>query len=299
MLNKSNSKVEMVANVILIFIGLALGIILYFPEETVRLSPIFLSIAIACIIYQFLGGISETNSFSIVGLKLGGAAAVLLGSAWLLANLVLPHSDETILQGSLSDWIPISRTNGKIMPVSLVRNGKHKLFPDSTIIQDIKEDRKKTEYEVFLEENNRLNLVLKSKHTDTIGYINASSIQRNGFFNQTIVDDSENAIKVFTLRPDVDSLNSSKDIPGTNLPFEIKVHDISRFSIEPYIYDYEVRPRESYIIPLNKKGEFYIVFLEQANNIRTDSTRLYSKWLVRKFKNTLKPLPQTTILSRL
>jgi hypothetical protein len=79
--------------VICIAVGLGLLIALFLAWESVRnganypptLMSAFLGIAIAALTYRFLGGSAETQ-FSMGVLKLGGSAALLLGTTWFVGD---------------------------------------------------------------------------------------------------------------------------------------------------------------------------------------------------------------------
>lgn len=132
--------------------------------------------------------------------------------------------------------------------------------------------------------NSKFCLELKCNPSDTVGFVDINNFKNTGLFNKTIVAEDEKRIQIFKLYSDIDSLNSSKKLETVFLPFEIKVFNTSRFSIEPYYENYEIVKRTSYIIPGNKKDEIYVVFLEQANSSDSIKSKRYSKWLVKKMK---------------
>jgi hypothetical protein len=63
-----NTSHGLLANIILIGVGIICGSI-FFIVEMKDLSLIFFSIALASILYQFLGGIGDTNSFNLGAIK--------------------------------------------------------------------------------------------------------------------------------------------------------------------------------------------------------------------------------------
>ena len=97
------------------------------------MSLILFSIALACILYQFLGGIGDSNSFQLGAIKFGGAAAILIGFMFFLKKVVFVPTPELYkLEISNKNWIPISIETGKIEPVT-IKSGKQKMhFPNQS-----------------------------------------------------------------------------------------------------------------------------------------------------------------------
>ncbi len=280
-----NKKIEIIANITLATIGLVLGIV-FFLSEKKDLSLILFSIAIASILYQFLGGIGKENSFQLGAVKFGGAAAVLIGFMYFLKTFIfIPTPELYKLEVSDKNWIPISIETGKIKPV-IIKSGEQEIhFPNQSNSEYL-ENRKKHEYQISNKNNNQFSVELKSKPTDTVGFVDINNFKVKGLYNKTVNADDETKIQVFSLYPAIENQNSSKKIENIILPFEIKVFNTSRFSIEPFYKNLEVAKRTSYIVPFNE-DELYIVFLEQANSTDTIKTKRYSKWLVRKLKYKL------------
>ena len=284
-MDEMNKKIETIANIALAIIGLVLGILFYLSELK-DLSLILFSIAIASILYQFLGGIGEENTFKLGALKFGGAAAILIGFMYFLKTFIfIPTPELYNLEISDKNWIPISIETGKIKTV-IIKSGKQEMqFPDQSNSEYL-ENRKKHEYQISNKNNNQFSIELKSTPSDTIGFVDINNFKVKGLYNKIVNAEDETKIQVFTLYPERENQNSSKKINDVSLPFDIEVFNTSRFSIKPFYNNLEVAPRTSYLVPFNE-DELYIVFLEQANSTDTIKTKRYSKWLVRKFKNKL------------
>ncbi len=269
-------KVEVVANIALSIIGLITGIV-FFILEMKDLSVVFLSIAMGSILYQFLGGIGEQNTFGLGFIKFSGAAAVLLGSMLVIKMYVFDPAPNSLNINPEQGWVPIDTETGKIKKITISSGDKKTVFPDS-INQLLAQERKNHEYQLSRLSPSKFSIEHKNRPTDTIGFIDINSFAETGLFNRVKIAEDSKAIQIFTLYPDDPTKNSSSKIETVSLPFEIKVSSASRFSIEPYINNQEVVKRSSYLIP-HEKNTLFMVFLEQANS--SDSLK-FSKWLVEK-----------------
>ncbi len=285
MTKKIEIEIETIANITLAIIGLVLGIIFFLLGKK-DLSLVLFSIAIANILYKFLGGIGEGSTFQIGVLKFGGAAAILIGFMYFFKTFIfIPTPELYKLEISDKYWMPISIETGKIKPV-IIKSGPQEIhFPNQSNSEYL-ENRKKHEYQISSKNDNQFSIELKSTPTDTVGFVDINNFKVKGLYNKIVNADDETKIQVFTLYPDRENYNSSKKIKNVSLPFDIEVFNTSRFSIKPFYKNLEVAKRTSYIVPFNE-DELYIVFLEQANSTDTIKTERYSKWLVRKLKYKL------------
>ena len=206
-----NKKIEIIANVSLIVIGLVLGIF-FFISEKKDLSLILFSIALACILYQFLGGIGDSNSFQLGAIKFGGAAAILIGFMFFLKKVVFVPTPELYkLEISNKNWIPISIETGKIEPVT-IKSGKQKMhFPNQSNSKYL-ENRKKHEYQISNINNSQFSIELKSTPQDTVGFIDINNFKTKGLYNKTVIAEDERRIQVFSLYPERENQNSSKKL---------------------------------------------------------------------------------------
>ena len=170
-----NKKIEIIANITLIVIGLLLGIFFFFIEKK-DLSLILFSIALACILYQFLGGIGDTNSFQLGAIKFGGAAAILIGFMFFFKKVVFVPTPEIYkLEISDKNWIPISTETGKIKMVT-IKSGKQEIHFPSQSNSKYLENRKKHEYQISNKNKTQFSLELKSTPSDTVGCLNSNPI---------------------------------------------------------------------------------------------------------------------------
>ncbi|MTI30299.1 hypothetical protein [Xanthovirga aplysinae] len=279
------NKVGVIANIILIIMGLTLGIVFFLMEDEKKdLSIVLFSIAIGSILYQFLGGVGESNSFQLGAIKFGGTAAVLIGFMFFLKKVVFVPTVQgpELTVSPEKDWIPISTETGKIKPI-IISNGKEEKIIPNLLDKSYLNARKRHEYQLSNKNASQFSIELKSNLTDTIGYVDIHNFRTRGLYNITEIAKDSKVIQVFTLYPENVNKNSSMKLENVLLPFEIKVFNTSRFSIEPFILNQEVVKRSSWLIPFST-DESYIVFLEQANS--KDSVK-FSKWLVEKLDHKL------------
>ena len=282
-----NRNAELIANIILIAVGIICGAT-FFILELKDLSLVFFSIALASILYQFLGGIGNGNNFNLGAIKFGGAAAILIGFMYFLKTVAfIPTPEAYDLSISENKWIPISIETGKTVQVSISNGKETKIFPDSQFAC------KRASHGLDVRENDsghfRVNTL--GQDEECVGYFELTNLKSSTLFNDIRIDDEEKRIQIFELDPDDSNKNSTRDFEELDLPFEIQVFNKSLFKIlvdgKPFIEKSEVVPRTAYLVPISNEKS-YIVFLEQAsNNIDEKYSRRYSKWLVKKINHEL------------
>lgn len=282
-------RLGIIANIILIMAGIILGVVFY--EDHKDLSLIMFSIALASILYQFLGGIQEDNSVQLGAIKFGGSAAILIGFMFFFKKFIfVPNASEYNLEIYPDNkWIPISEETGAIKQISISNNKDTLQFPNPKVNDHIN-SRKQHQYRLFEQNESNFYIALNNSSADTVGTVNIHNFKTNKLFNQLKVSDDEKRIQIFELYPEIPEKNSSRKLTNIHLPFEIKVFNTSRFSI---LSDYskglenrEVVKRTSYIVPVSE-SESYIVFLEQADSEHRNLDKRFSKWLVKKLERSL------------
>lgn len=280
-----NKKHELIANIILIITGI-LGGIIFFLIDAQKLCPIFFSIALASILYQFLGGIGDSNKFSLGAIKFGGAAAILIGFMFFLQEIVFVEKQE--IYYSNKEWIPINPQTGKTTQLFIEFEEQIDTFPKP----ELQKQRISNNYNIVEGDNEKFYIKSQDKKED-IGYFDLNDLDSTTLFNNVEIDNNETNIQVFTLYPDSAELNSSIKVPGIRLPFEIQVFDQSRFNFLindktiPEFKDREIVSKASYVVPISE-NTFYIVFLEQASNyVSNRFPRRFSKWIVKRVKKSL------------
>ncbi|BDD08261.1 hypothetical protein FUAX_06930 [Fulvitalea axinellae] len=297
---ETKNKLETVVNIILIVAGISLGTFFYLGEnKNPELSSVMFSIALSCILYKFMGGIAQENEFKLGAMKMGGTVAVLFGFMFFFKTVIFEKSVEkaNLRLSHQGDWVPVEIKTGSMMSGLRIFGGDDTLsYPGEKEKAEFKSARKRLGYRISESASGELHLLSTNIPADTVGKVEVRDIKTASLFNSLEPDRHESLIQVFSLKPEVDSLNSSAKIAGVELPFEIKVFPSSRFSVtpkdetaEPYISPKPVESKKSYVIS-TAPGELYVIMLEQADaRPEIDSDKRYSKWLVQKFKTRLEP----------
>ena len=281
----AKQKIEDVVLISLIIVGIGLGI-LFFKTGDKDLSPILFSIALASILYRFLGGIGNKDSFSLGALKLGGSAAVLMGFIFFLDQVAFIPSRENFELSVSPDenWVPLDLGTGEVKDVVISNGtGEEKKFPGPA--QDLQK-RKNHRYKVSGQKD-RFFVTLSSNPADTIGYGEGTDLSISGLSAQAKVSENE-GMHIFTLYP-YKRPNKSvqiKEVKNSELPFEISVYGTS-FSIEmngeKIMQNIEVSRRKAFMVPV-REG-YYIVIIEQADHVKDPKKDRFSKWIILKMEN--------------
>lgn len=288
-----SKKTELIANIILIVTGIVGGTLLFISEQK-DLSTVFFAIALSSILYQFLGGIGDNNSFSMGAIKFGGAAAILIGFMFFLKKVVfLPDGLDQQIQCEPSQWIPISAETGQTLAVAICNGSDTLQIPPP----DLANKRQHQAFRIKETAEHRFGIHTATPDETCVGSFNLASLQSSTLFNQVGIDEQEKRIQIFELHPDDPKQNSTNDLEELDLPFEIQVFNKSRFKIlkdnQPVkgFENLEVVARTAYVVTVTDQ-EYYLVYLEQAANVVNASyPQRYSKWLVKKIKTVLKANP--------
>lgn len=291
-----NKNTELIANIILILVGIICGTV-FFIQDMKDLSLVFFAIALASILYQFLGGIGESNNFNLGAIKFGGAAAILIGFMYFLKEVAfVPTPENKKLFINETKWIPISAETGKTVQVTINSGEETMVFPDSIC------SKARTSHGLEVDEDAAGYFRVKplGENTEGVGFFKLSNLKSTSLFNAIKIDDKEKRIQVFELNPDDNARNSTRDIEALDLPFEIEVFKKSFFKIQvdgvSIIEKCEIIPKTAYLVPVSGNNA-YIVFLEQASNVINEKyPQRYSKWLVKKINQELLPNKHTTYM---
>lgn len=282
-----NKQSELVANIILIIVGITGGTIFYMMDVK-DLSLVFFSIALASILYQFLGGIGEDNNFNLGAIKFGGAAAILIGFMFFLKRVAfVPNPEDYSLQLSEHNWIPISEETGKVIDLCISNGIDSLCFPQ----KDYQEKRLNHQFKLIEQDQSHYAIMLEN-NSEAAGIIDINDFRTSSLFNNVSIDDNEKRIRVFTLyQEDSIRYSTANDKLLKKLPFVVETIDCCLFSVKvkdkTIINEAEIVPKTSYIIPISA-NESYILFLEQAVN-RTDSTHhtMFCKWLAQRIEQRI------------
>lgn len=283
------NKIEIIANSALAVSGITLGILLYNAADT-RISCVMFSIALACILYQFLGGIDKETSFQLGVIKFGGTAAILAGFMLLLTTQIMPSKKSYI--DAEENWLPIAISDGRIVDVKFISGSDTIHKKKEEYINKRKDhrfklkDRSDSEFSVEYESNSLGEM-------EDVGFIDTKSFKTKRLFNSIeIADKEEKIVQVFWLLPNSkDSCSTEGLKPEIDLPFEIKLLSPSRFAIitqsdtlfNERHKNLNLVSKTSYIVPYST-NESYVVFLEQTG---PSSRRYFTKWLAKKISHPL------------
>lgn len=276
--NINYEKIEMISIISLIVIGIVVGIVFYYDEKT-DISAVMLSIALASILYRFLGGIGEQNSLAIGFLKLSGSAAVLFGFIYGLDQFIfvkeMPDVGVTITPEK--GWIPIDIVSGKVTKVSVeYPNNQIHEFP---ITDNYKQKIKKHEYTVFQE---RSKFKIIGTHTnDTVGFTKINNWKVDDIFQNIQFIENEDTY-IFTLIPGGPKSTSKSLENVKGLPFEIQLLESARYNIligDSVISNKIVAPKTGKLISIPESNKVYLAYIEQANFL-PDTIENYSKWFI-------------------
>lgn len=283
-----NKKSEFIGNAILIAIGLCLGIIAY-VQGAKDLSLVGFSIALASILYQFLGGIGDENSVQLGAIKFGGAVAVIAGFMLLFKQYIFVASPEDlkITLEPKNGWIPISAANGETIDLQVYNSQDTLQFPSNA------DKQARSNHPLHVIDSDSSFAVKLASSPETVGAFDLSDLNTSSLYNETKIDEStEKAVQVFKLYPYREELNSSSEREEVSLPFEVTVNK-SRFSIHKkgdpssyYFKDLEIIKRTSYMVPIDNHSS-YVVFLESASSTDSIPRARYSKWLAKKISHDL------------
>ncbi len=212
-MDNKHSKIELIIQLVLIGSGMISGIV-FFVMGYYQLSSVLFAIAIASILYRFLGGLGEENSLGMGAIKLSGSAAVLGGFIYLL-NGTLSDTDIRHLVEPHGNWIPVNPKTGGV--VSVVIADSIRIPADESYVDLRKSNRleiAKTDKDWF---------VIQGASGDTIGKVEGfeQDLSEPGLNIEGLVKDD---IFSFTLTPfqGNQSSRNSRSVPE-DLFFEVRV----------------------------------------------------------------------------
>lgn len=288
----TQNTLENIVIVALIVVGVGLGI--YFRTQgDSQLAAVLLALALAAILYKFLGGNQETNRLSIGVLKFGGSAAVLGGFIWLLSQVIFTDkfevpADEAVVSFLPADgWYAARTATGA--PLSL------EVLINDTIVRTIARPDALTlserSFKLAPSGNERFPLVAYAG-SDTLGFVLRDNIpiESDGSTPVEIpADISVNELYSFRLYPHQNRNRSSADFERkfrqSPFPFPFIVRSFgASFVVEDrdgrttYISEREVVRKIPYLIEAD--GKRFLLFASHANFILDDLKEHYSEWVV-------------------
>ena len=283
--NNNRKKFEDNVLIVLILIGLAVGSILYFMNEGRPISSIFVSFALSCLLYRFLGGIAQETKFSVGAFKLGGSAAFMIGCIFFMNEYIFPAPQQmtVILKAPEDRWYPVRISDGASDSV-IVR---------SPLGDTIRYKLNKAAYEVLKKRGYHISLdrenyyLYSTVDSSIFGYVTYDNIYESMKHELGIVIQN---FRVFTLHsyPDTASgikrYKSSIEIDAVNktFPFIVELERTTmniKSNNDSLIIADVPRGEKSYLISI--KGTYFIVVVLHAN-FEVAQERWYSEFLIGK-----------------
>lgn len=294
------NKIEIIANSVLTAVGIVGGVF-FAVKGDAGVSSVMFSIALACILYQFLGGISQDHSFQLGAIKLGGTAAVLIMFMYFLKTNILKDVLEIKPD---TEWIAISSKTGETVNVTIKHN-EEVVYPKGEVISS---DNSRSKQSFKLVDGDSTFILQPSLTDEQVGRINVKNDAPKSLFRKLspslesgmirfyLTPDSkpttgENLQEIERRLPGLEWVNSNKKMnhstAARTLPFEIKVSG-AQVTITKndgtVIANEDIVAQTCYIVPHKTENGgicSYIVFLEQADHMKTRINVSYSKWLVK------------------
>ena len=294
----TNSALENTVIVLLIALGVGLGI--YFRTQgDSQLAAVLLALALASILYKFLGGNRESNSLSIGVLKFGGSAAVLGGFMWLMSQVIfkndpLTASGAAVTVAPSTGWYAADLNNGAPVSVEVFLGDSAVYFVRQPAVSTLA-DRS---FRLENSPGDRLPL-LPYSGGDTLGYVPRDNVRE---LSGTPTDGtpaggtitSPTEVTTVTLYPNDRQRRSTtlveKRLIRANrrespfaFPFEIRTFG-SSFKIQErnggrtLIEDREVRRNLPFVV--QSGGRSWLIFATHANFLLPDAKNHFSEWAV-------------------
>lgn len=288
----TQTTLENIVIVALIVVGVGLGI--YFRTQgDSQLSAVLLALALAAILYKFLGGNQETNSLSIGVLKFGGSAAVLGGFIWLLSQVIFTdrfevQADEAVVSFSPADgWYAARTATGAPLDLEVLVNDtlvRTVNQPDATTLAE-------RSFKLAPSGNERFPLVAYSG-SDTLGFVLRDNIPiqtEEGTPIEVPADIAIDELFSFRLYPHQNRNRSSADFERKfrqspfPFPFVVRTFGASfvvedRSGRNTLLSEREVVRKIPYVI--EAEGKTYLLFASHANFILDELKEHYSEWVV-------------------
>lgn len=262
--------------IIIIVVTLILALIstmLWFIDEPILVPPpiisIFLGIAVAALLYRFLGGVADA-SFRLGALRVGGAAAILIFVAWWANDKLAEYLPEPTIESfdmykhsvpSVTTWFAVDKDSGR--PIKL-------LFPkfnqahEPPNIDEINNKRKSK----FLALNKNDEFIfVKSFESDgqIFGRLDKSQINKINYYNDFSLELNSYRVASFGSAQRIDI--------NRELPFYLEtrgfysnysqVYMIDKASNED-VYELNMYLRDSKIVKY--RGHYYLISVVEVNH---------------------------------
>ena len=294
----TNTALENIVIVLLIALGVGLGIYFRTAGDS-QLAAVLLAIALAAILYKFLGGNKESNSFSVGFLKFGGSAAVLGGFMWLMAQVIFKNeasvlpADARVSVSPATGWYAADLNNGTPVPVEVLLGDSAVYFVGQPANRTLAE----RSFRLENSEGDRLPL-LPYSGGDTLGYVPRDNVRElgggtvdNSGAGGTITSPTE--VTTFVLYPNDRQRRSTTQLEKRLIrtgkrespyafPFELRTFG-SSFKVQErdggrvLIEDREVRRNLPFVV--ESAGRQWLIFAMHANFLLEPKDQ-FSEWAV-------------------
>jgi hypothetical protein len=237
-----------------------------------------------------MGGVAGNTLRTGIIKASGGVAVILLTPFFLKTYIFNSEPGDKLEIDPPKGWFPVEIQSGIPIDVT-VKNGSEEREIKGTT-DTINQKRANHAYQLFVNGTDTSTLALSLKNNPEImaGSVDLDDIQSDLFFNKIRINDgNEGGMNYFKLYQGRSNENSTRDFEsGVSLPFELKTHDRSKFTISDENGNSEtdeVRIRYANLYRLYD-NEIYIIVCMHADSRKNDN-KIYSEWLVGKLKLSL------------
>lgn len=277
-------KLELIVILIMMAAGFVFGIVFYYDGQP-AISSVMFSIALASLIYRFLGGIGNQNSLTLGAIKFGGSAAVVFGFMYgintFIFGAVAHGASAEVTISPARGWVPIDEYSGKATEVRI--SLQDSVLLHVTASPDWQAARLSTELRPLPGASSDQIYISGLRSHDTLGYARISELPIEGIYRSLSLNSDRDSYR-FDLYPDREPKSSKKVEEVKDLPFTVQLKNRARYQITigkastPSVSKVIV-PRTGTLIEVPNSDEVYIVFIEQANSL-DDHIPDFTKWII-------------------
>jgi hypothetical protein len=283
----STSNKNLTSEDIVIIVVMAFGFLGGLIAQKMDYQPIIVSIlfgtGIASLVYRFLGGIQDSTSFNLGPIKIVGALAALISTAWVidmkLAEQVRPINTLSIVP-PITEWFGMKKDG---TPVQISVNDE-KIAPPTT---GFPENRLSIKYDdggikVFDQDNDNF----------LLGYFDERELKN--FEEGPLFNGFPSKISDFNVTKELAPGDAPLSLRRDNIPLKIKVisfeNNKSYFELlsvddNSVLYEGNITTRGAEVVEID--GVFYFVSIFSVNH-QGKEKKHYAKFLVAKLSPELK-----------
>ena len=284
-------KLETIVILCMMVAGFVLGIIFYYDDQP-AISAVMFAIALASLIYRFLGGIGDQNSFTLGAVKFGGSAAVIFGFMYGINTFIfsIPGVEvhAPIRVQPASGWVPVDLQTGRAVRVQISQSDS--LLYEVAANAAWRSKRKTNELELAPGPDTNEYYAIGEANGDTVGYTSLDQLAVDDLYRSLSLSTDRDAYR-FVLYPDKEPRSSKSIEEIKELPFEVRLQNRARYRVflgsktKP-VASKVIVPRTGTLLEVPGSNEVYIVFIEQANSLE-DNVPDFTRWIVIPLKKHL------------